>query len=370
MFQVGKPVTGEGFYDRTEMLKHVKQMILNNQDFMIKAPRRYGKTSLVKQALDGSLRPALYLDLRRVPRLELLAEQIMDFAYTQAGVKGFFSKLKKDAFALLRESRQAVKVNLELFEYSVEFFVKQTSACEMLVEALEIADKISEEIGAKFIIILDEFQDVAKLDCGDNDILEALRGVMQHHEAITYGFLGSMEHLMTEIFENRKSPFYNFCRKLKLSAFNIDELAGDLLKAFSGRQIVIENADTLKKLLKRLGGHPSNTMLVMQNIYYLALELDLKIVSDAMMDEAYDNAYFETTDLIEQYIHEIKTKKHNYDVLYRLARKEEQELTGSRLNQVYKSLMEMGHIFSISRGKYGIYDGFLIEYIKRSDSGD
>ncbi len=368
MFQVGKPVTGQSFYDRTEMLKKVKQMILNNQDFMIKAPRRYGKTSLVKQALDGSLRPVLYLDLRRAPRLELLAEQIIDFAYAQAGVKGFFSKLKKDAFALLRESKQTVKVNLELFEYSVEFFAKHTDACEMIVEALEIADKISGAIGAEFIIILDEFQDVTKLDCNDNDILEALRGAMQHHEAITYGFLGSIEHLMTEVFENKKSPFYNFCRKLKLTPFNIDELQEDLLKAFSGKKTVFENEGTFRELLNRLGGHPSNTMLVMQNIYYLALELELKVVSDEMLDKAYDNAYYEMTDLIEQYIHEIKTKKHNYDVLYRLARGEKQKLLGTRLNQIYKSLMEMGHIFNISRGKYGIYDGFLIEYINRSDN--
>ena len=48
MFKVGKPVTGKDFFDRSKMLKTVKQQIINDQDFMIKAPRRYGKTSLVK----------------------------------------------------------------------------------------------------------------------------------------------------------------------------------------------------------------------------------------------------------------------------------------------------------------------------------
>ena len=311
-----------------------------------------------------SSRPTLYLDLRRAPRLEVIAEQIIDFTYAQVGITGFFSKLKNDAFLLLRENRQTVTINLELFEYSVEFFAKQRDACDMLIEALEIANKISDELGSRFIFIFDEFQDIVKLDCGENDILEALRGAMQHHAAITYGFLGSIEHLMTEIFENKKSPFYNFCRKLKLTPFDIDELQEELISVLEKKRIVIENKKVFNDLLHRLGGHPSNTMLVMQNIYYLALEMELKVITDDTMTEAYENAYYEMLDLVEQYVHELKSKKHNYDVIYRLARGEEQALKGARLNQVYKSLMEMGYVFNEERGKYSVHDGFLVEYLK------
>ena len=85
MFNTGKPVTGSGFYDRTVMLGQIKNMLENKQDFMIKAPRRYGKTSLIKESLSKCSEPALYLDLRRVPRIEIIAEQIMDFIYEREG---------------------------------------------------------------------------------------------------------------------------------------------------------------------------------------------------------------------------------------------------------------------------------------------
>jgi AAA+ ATPase superfamily predicted ATPase len=51
MFQVGKPVTGKQFFDRTNLKKDIKRYIVSKQDFMIKAPRRYGKTSLIKDGL-------------------------------------------------------------------------------------------------------------------------------------------------------------------------------------------------------------------------------------------------------------------------------------------------------------------------------
>jgi hypothetical protein len=52
------------------------------------------------------------------------------------------------------------------------------------------------------------------------DITELMRGAMQHHENVCYIFAGSNTTLMTQIFENKKSPFFNATRKLKLEAFN------------------------------------------------------------------------------------------------------------------------------------------------------
>ena len=364
MFNTGKPVTGIGFYDRSAMLKQIDRMLKNRQDFMIKAPRRYGKTSLIKQAMMSVKSPYLYLDLRRTPRIEIVAEKLMDFTYGLEGIKGFFKQLKDNAITLLREGRQTLSVDVEIFEYSIEFFSKQRHPCEMLSEALDIANKIAGQRREQLVVILDEFQDIDRFECGESSILETLRGVMQHHEYITYVFLGSVEHLMSRIFENRRSPFYQFARKFDLAGFDIRELQEDLNEALRTKQIAIEDDQCFRNLLERLEGHPSNTMMVMQNIYYAALEADVKLVNAEMMEIAYANALEEAGDLMDQYINEIKNKKHHYDVLYRLVKGEPQVLEGARLNQVFTGLMEMGHIYREERGTYRVYDGFLVDYIK------
>lgn len=364
MFRVGKPVTGENFYDRTTMLKEVKLLITSRQDFMIKAPRRYGKTSLIKQALTDVKGGYLYLDLRRESRMESVAEQIVDFVYSHAGIGGFMRKLKDGAVKFLNSAKHELTIKAEIFEYTVEFFAdERKTPCELLIESLKTAELIGATLDKHFIIVFDEFQDIKRFTC-EGDILELMRGVIQHHENVMYAFLGSIEHLMTEIFENRKSGFYNYCRKLKLPSFDIDELAPQLIATFKSRKIVFQDENDLKDVLGRLAGHPTNTMLVMQQIFYIALDLDIKTVGKNEIAKAYENALGETTDLIEQYIHEMKNKKHYYDVLCRLARGENQSLKGQALNQVLKGLLEMGYINKEERGQYTVNDGFLIDYVK------
>lgn len=363
-FRVGKPVTGENFYDRTKMLHDVKILIQDGQDFMIKAPRRYGKTSLVKQALIQTSSSFIYIDLRRESRMEDVAEQIIDFSFAKVGVKGFFRRLKENVASFLISAKHEVKIKSEIFEYTVEFFADtKKTPCDMLKKALETAEAIAGELGEQFVVVFDEFQDIRSFNCNSNDLLEMLRGTIQHHENNMYVFLGSIEHLMTEIFENRKSPFYSYCRKLKLSGFDIDELAPQLIQVFKARMIVFEDENDLYVILERLHGHPTNTMLVMQRLYYIALEMEIQLVNKDALVLAYEEAYEETLDLIEQHVNELKQKKNYYDVLRRIARNEPQSMTPQGVNQVLKGLMEMGFINKAGRGIYHINDGFLVDYL-------
>ena len=52
MFRTGSPVKGKDFIDRKKHLPLFKAYLDNNQHIMIKAPRRFGKTSLVKHIFD------------------------------------------------------------------------------------------------------------------------------------------------------------------------------------------------------------------------------------------------------------------------------------------------------------------------------
>ncbi|WP_456380325.1 AAA family ATPase [Hydrogenimonas sp.] len=366
MFDYGKPVTGDGFYDRRALIRQIRSFMKDGVDFMIKAPRRYGKTSLVLHALDGETH--IYLDFRRVPRLTMIPEELLDQAYAIAGFKGFMARARENVVGLLKEARMSARIDVSIVELGAEVVVSGTkgaSGCEKLVEALDVVEKIGESLERKITIVFDEFQDVTRLRCEEGEILEVLRGTLQHKRFIHSVFLGSIESIMTRIFENKRSPFFNYCRKISLDPFDIDELADDLIGAFSKKRIFFENREDFVALLERLGGHPANTMQTMQTLYYLCLEEEFPLVKKRHLEEAYRRAYYEQLDLVEQYVTEMKGRKHFYDVMYRLARGEPQELSPQALYQVKKGLVDMGLLVRRGgEGGYRIADTFLEAYLR------
>lgn len=371
LFKYGKPVTGTHFFDRSKLKQKTYDFIQMNQSFMLKAPRRYGKTSLVKHVLQQSNREYFYGDLQKLPRLAIFNEYLINYAYSRAGISGFVGQVKENVVGFLRTHKTEVKINLETLELSTELFSNdKTTDCERLINALETTNKIAQELDKVFYVVLDEFQEIKRHSCNGSDILEIMRSVIQHHENVCYIFLGSHTTLMTEIFENKKSPFFNFCRKVKLDAFDLDALEPELIDAFKSRGIVFDTIIDLREVLERLNGHPANTMLVMQNIERRAIAMELKLVKKEDIEEAFMDALDEMEDLIDHYISELQSKEHLYDVVYRLANGEDQILEARSLYQKFKMLETMGFVIKIGRGKYKIIDGLLEEALRRVWQGE
>ena len=366
LFLYGQAVTGNLFYDRLKMQKNVKKFIESNQSFMLKAPRRYGKTSLIKHVYETLDIDYFYIDFRKTPRLEILNEKLIDYVYSKAGIKGAMLKLKEGAMSFFSSNKTTVKVNLELFEASVDLFSKPSiTQAERLVAILDKAEEFAKDLNVSFNIVMDEFQDVKKLHVEKNeDILEMMRGSMQHHNHIRYSFLGSHMTLMTDIFENKKSPFFNFCRKLKLEAFDVEEILPKLKNAFKKINTMFEDDNDLREVLIKLNGHPANTIMVMQNLEYIAKDMDIKLLKSSDIQKAYEEALEESSDLLGEYIKEISTKEHLHDVIYRMANNENQILEAKSIYQKYSALCDMGYIRKVKPGYYEIIDGFLRDELK------
>ncbi len=366
LFSYGKAVEGKYFYDRTKVQKELIGFLNMKQSFMVKAPRRYGKTSLIKQIFNEENFSSIYIDLRKTPRISLVNEKVFEYIYQKAGVVGFLKKIKRNLIAFMREHRTTIKIDMELFETSIELFSNQEiDDVQKFSEVLDIADKFAKKLDTTFYIVLDEFQDIKRFNSKDTDILELLRGTIQHHQNICYIFLGSNMTLMTEIFENKKSPFFNFSRKKDLQPFDIVELSDEITRAFKTKNIVFEDKNILPALLKKLKGHPANTMMVMQNLELHVEQKELKLIKQEEIETAYESAYEELLDLIGEYTKEIQTKEHLYDVIYRLANKQKQALDNKSIYQKYSLLISMGYIQKEEKGKYFIIDNFLEEDLRR-----
>ena len=271
MFKTGSPVTGQYFIDRKTDLPLFKYYIDNNQHIMIKAPRRFGKTSIVKHLLENKEEYIfIYIDIRRVSSLKSLANNIIDQAYQLSGIDSFINKAKESLFNLIKLV-QKIKIE-DIAEITIRYLEnKKIDEVEYFLHSLDLVEKIALKRNINVKFAFDEFQDI--LEITDNKILNKIRSVIQHHQNVTYIFLGSIETIMTKIFASKSSPFFHFAKVLDLPPLDIKEVYEFANEFFAKNDIVCPN---LKKALLFFKGHPDYTMQFLQKIYINALAFNQK----------------------------------------------------------------------------------------------
>ncbi|MBL0708725.1 MAG: ATP-binding protein [Sulfurimonas sp.] len=360
MFKSGMPVKGKNFIDRTEHLKKFNIYLQNHQHIMIKAPRRYGKTSLVVQLFELNDYKKIYVDIKRATSLKQLASQIIDEVYAIAGFSGIIQKASKSITTLFKQLRASVSLNIDTIELTLEKLELNTKneieEMEYFLYSLDLVEKIAQEKDINIKFAMDEFQDI--LNIASSSILDKVRSVMQDHQNVTYIFLGSIETIMNKIFSSKSSPFFHFTRVIDLGGFDVDELLIYTKKFFDKQDIVYD--DSLTKVLHYLEGHPYYSVKTLQIIHYGSLETANKLITTKECIEALTTALYETKPYLEEIIEKVKVKKHHHIVLWSLANEKKVEnLDSPTLYKTYSSLQDMGYIKKQQRGEYIITDIFL-----------
>ncbi|MCD4680303.1 MAG: ATP-binding protein, partial [Bacteroidales bacterium] len=96
--------------------------------------------------------------------------------------------------------------------------------------------------GIKFIICLDEFQNLANFP--DYNILEKkMRAAWQRHKNVTYCLYGSKRHMMNDIFNMPSKPFYRFGDLMWLHKINTESWVNFIVKGFANTKKSIKESD-------------------------------------------------------------------------------------------------------------------------------
>jgi hypothetical protein len=362
MFRTGSPVKGKDFIDRKKHLPLFKAYLDNNQHIMIKAPRRFGKTSLVKHIFDYEKNyEYIYIDIRLHHTLENLANHIIDKAYELVKIQNFIQQTKESLFKLL-QSIKSISIP-QLAELSIDIVSKQTDPIELFIHSLDLVDKIAISKDINIKVVFDEFQDITNLY--DKNILEVLRSVAQHHTNITYIFLGSIESIMTKIFESKVSPFFHFASVIQLDGLNIEELYEYTIKEFDRKDIKYDK-DILYKTIEFLKGHPEYSAKVLQTLYINATINQTMIDKNSCL-EAISFRVIENRAYLDEIILKLKQKKHHFKVVYNIANNIKSIIPSATLYNTHISLEDMGIIKKVQKGKYKITDIFLEILLKQRD---
>lgn len=371
MFKSGMPVKGNDFIDRKQHLKTFKTYIDNNQHIMIKAPRRFGKTSLVVQLFNLYQYNKIYIDIKRATTLKKLAEQIIDEAYSNNGISGIVEKAKDSISSILKQLKGTFKIDIHIAELTIEILEKnqknQLNEVDFFLHSLEIVEKLAHNQGVNVKFALDEFQDI--LSIADESILDKMRATIQHHQNVTYIFLGSIESIMNKIFSSKSSAFFHFARVMELGGLEIKELEEYTKSFFISQKIQFD--DSLISLVHFLEGHPYYSAKTFQTLYYKILDGSNSDIKKENCMEALTIAFYETKPYLEEIIEKIKQKKYHHSVIWGLANNCRIEAIDSpTLYKTYKSLENMGYIIKQERGEYIISDIFLKTLLQQNNDVD
>ncbi len=214
-FVYGMSVEGSNFTDREKERKRIRLDFENGINVILISPRRMGKTSLIKKVMTEMDNPnikVVYLDIydcrseydfyNRFATSILRAtsnkvEQLME------NLKKFLARVSpKISFSPEPNSEFSLSLGITPKNYSPE-------------EILQLPEIIAQERGYRIVICIDEFQQVGEFPDSLN-VQKRLRGVWQHHQRVSYCFFGSKRHLMENIFQNKRMPFYQFGEMMHL----------------------------------------------------------------------------------------------------------------------------------------------------------
>ena len=223
-FKFGSIVEEPYFTDRIAEQADIRLVLQSETHLIIISPRRYGKTSLVKKVVATLGRPLIFLDLQFIIDVSDLASQILKRVYRVYP----FERLK----GLLKNFKISPTIHLNPQSNEVEVSFLQTSnQLPLLEDVFNLLDSLGTE-KKKPIVVLDEFQDINRLQ---PNLDRQLRAIVQHHQHINYVFMGSVESMMRDIFEKKKSPFYHFGQLMPLDKIPFGDFSDFISKGFRNK---------------------------------------------------------------------------------------------------------------------------------------
>lgn len=226
------------------------------------APRRFGKTSLLRRVIHDADRlgwATVYVDVFGVLTAADVAQRI-ERAYADQ-LQGRLATWFAGARGMLRPTFRAGGGPLPA---GVEVTV-DAQAEPPLLDRLALPRRLHERHGTRTLVVFDEFQDV--LTAGER-IDAVIRSEIQHHgDAAGYIFAGSHVGMMRELFADRRRAFYGQAAPVALPPLPPAEVADYVATRFQRTKRDIGRA--LEPLLELAQGHPQRTMLLAHAVWEL-----------------------------------------------------------------------------------------------------
>jgi AAA+ ATPase superfamily predicted ATPase len=257
-FTYGDLVSDEAFTDRADELAELTADLRNGQNVAVIAPRRYGKSSLVKVVLSELLAEGILVvevDLMTTPTKERLAAKLAKSIHDDVASVVFKAKERLRIFTSLRVTpSMTVDTNGSV---SFSFAASRTPAdIDATIERLlELPAEIAGDERRHVVVSFDEFQEVTEID---PHLPALMRAVFQKQQNVAHVYAGSKRDMMRRLFNDENEPFYRSAKTMEIGPIPTP-LFADFVKAQFDRTDRGVSDAALERLLAITGGHPYAT---------------------------------------------------------------------------------------------------------------
>ena len=268
-FLYGKIVTDKHFCNREHEQQLIADNLLGGQSIVVISPRRIGKSSLLAVVSSGLEKKGMVcgrIDFFALNSInKILGETVRVCAQMmlrqQTNLKKFLSiaaevfKRTRIAFEPTPDGNVSIKPEVGL----------PVDIRSSLSEAILGLDEMLGGKKCKGLLVLDEFQEITRIDKAGTNSLEAeFRTVVQSAKQLSFAFLGSQAGLLSEMFTARQRPFFQAAKIVELGYIDRKSLKSYIRRRFRSAGINIRN---IEGILSVVEGHPDYAQRYCSHLY-------------------------------------------------------------------------------------------------------
>ena len=350
-FKFGTIVEAGYFTDRVTEVAYIEQFIKSANHLVMISPRRFGKSSLVAKAVKESGRKSITLNLQSVTSVSDLSAKLL---------REFFKVHPLERIRhLIAHFRIVPMISTNPVTGAMDVSFQSGASEEVLLEdVLNLLERAHSEKD-RLIVVLDEFQEIKDIS---SDLDRQLRSIMQEQKHINYILLGSQESMMTDIFENKKSPFYHFGELMRLGKLPRQDFYDYLVERLS--TVFPESCNVLAdRILNFTECHPYYSQQLAANVWQIGV---LQPKSEDVLQAAVDHIVVSHALDYERIW--MGFKRTNRWILQRLAYGKTLQDGEHRTSTIYSALKRLQKDgYAIYSDHYELEDPFFKQWILRQD---
>jgi hypothetical protein len=259
-FVYSRPLAPDEIIDRDAETRQLLASAIGGHYVRLYAPRKYGKTSLLRRVLRDAERQEGMIPIL-VDLYGVLSVADVAIRFERAYARQLQGRLR----VRVEEFLQSTGLGLSLGALGISAKLqldRRTDPLPALHALLDLPLRLEESGGFRALIVLDEFQDVTKV--ADMDAL--LRSHIQFQgEVASFVFAGSEPGLMRELFDDKERPLYGAAVPMRLGRLADADIAARIVDRFreTGRSV----GEALNPLVAAAQGHAQRAMLLAYRLW-------------------------------------------------------------------------------------------------------
>ena len=220
-FQYDTLVDRLNICNRVDEIKRIKKLVTLKRPQIIFAPRRYGKTSIMRNVIMEdfikSKNIPIYVDLMDVSSLESIAERLgnsLSIAFAKhVKIKSFMLQLSQ----YFKSLKMTISIDAMTQLPTIDISGDASPRRNMLNDIFAGIEKLAKQY--EVLLIFDEFQDIDNVP----EATAIFRQHLQKLNKIAVILSGSKRHLLTDMFSKNQSPFFNYGEEIFFEEISVEE---------------------------------------------------------------------------------------------------------------------------------------------------